>query len=314
MPDRKILITGVRGLLGQKIVEVFKRESEYDLLACDLSGQPIGTPAGESKDSIFKLDIADHRMVMDAVGSYKPSVIINAAAYTNVDGAEVEKELAYKVNATAVGLLANAANIFNAKLIHISTDYVFDGVKGSYSEESKPEPANYYGKTKLAGENLVRSKLNDHAILRTQVLYGFARNIRTNFVLWVIDKLSKGEGIRVVDDQVGNPTLADEMAFAVLKVCQRNATGLFHVSGFETLSRYEFAGKIAKVFDLDFSLVKVAKSSELEQLAQRPKNSSFVCLKAQTELGINMPSVAHSLSLMKQQMKLAGALEPNKNS
>lgn len=315
MPERRVLITGAKGLLGQKIVEVFRRESEYKLLPCDLSGSPLGSSAEENKDGVFTLDIADHQAVIDIVSSYKPTVIINAAAYTNVDAAEIEKELAYKVNATAVGHLANAANIFNSKLIHISTDYVFDGKKGSYSEDSKPDPINYYGKTKLAGENLIRSKLNDYAILRTQVLYGFAKNIRRNFVLWAIDKLSNGESIRVVDDQVGNPTLADELAFAILKVCQRNATGLFHVSGFETVSRYEFAARIAEVFDLDFSLVKVAKSNELEQHARRPKNSSFVCLKAQTELGIGVPSVADSLSLMKQQMKLAGVLEStNKNS
>ncbi|MFZ1082328.1 MAG: sugar nucleotide-binding protein, partial [Candidatus Kryptoniota bacterium] len=148
----------------------------------------------------------------------------------------------------------------------------------------------------------------DYAILRTQVLYGFATNVKKNFALWVIEKLSAGENIRIVDDQVGNPTLADELAFATLKVCQRNATGIYHVSGYETISRYEFARKIAKVFDLNLNLVKSVKSDEFEQAARRPKNSSFICLKTQTELGVNMPSVIDSLSLMKQQMKLAGTL------
>ncbi len=301
----RVLVTGAKGLLGNKIMDVFKRESEYELLACDLS-------AGH--DGILSLDITDHRKVMDAVGSFKPSTIINAAAYTNVDKAEVEKEIAYKVNATAVGHLADAANTFDAKLIHISTDYVFDGEKGNYSEESLPSPINYYGKTKLAGENLIKSKLRDYAILRTQVLYGFAANVKKNFVLWVIEKLSKGDNIHIVNDQVGNPTLADELAFAILKACQRNAVGVFHVSGYETISRYEFAKKIAKVFDLNLNLVKSVKSVEFEQPARRPKNSGFICLKAQTELGVNMPSVIDSLSLMRQQMKLAGALElANKN-
>jgi dTDP-4-dehydrorhamnose reductase len=299
MPE-KILVTGASGLLGQKVVEVFKRESEYELLSCDLVG---------NKDDAMTLDITDHHNVMEVVGSYKPSVIVNAAAFTNVDLAETEKEVAYKINATAVGYLADAANVFNAKLVHISTDYVFDGKNGNYSEESLPNPISYYGKSKLAGENLIISKLQDHAILRTQVLYGFGRNIKKNFVLWVVEQLSKHENIRIVDDQIGNPTLADELAFAILKVCQKNATGLYHVSGFETISRYEFASRIVEVFGLDFSLVKRSKSSELVQSARRPMNSSFICLKAQTELGVNMPSVSDSLSQMRQQMKLAGALE-----
>jgi dTDP-4-dehydrorhamnose reductase len=298
--SEKILVTGANGLLGQKVAEVFKRESEYELLSCDLV---------RNKEDGLTLDITDHQKVMDVVGSYKPSVIINAAAFTNVDLAETEKEVAYKINATAVGYLADAAKVFNAKLVHISTDYVFAGKSGGYSEESLPDPISYYGKTKLAGENLVRSKLEDYAIVRTQVLYGFGRNIKKNFVLWVVEKLTGRESIRVVDDQFGNPTLADELAFAILKVCQRNATGLYHVSGFETVSRYEFARKVAEVFGLDFSRVKRIRSDELAQPAKRPQNSSFICLKAQTELGINMPPVSDSLFQLKQQMKLAGALD-----
>ncbi len=300
MPER-ILITGASGLLGQKIVDIFRRESEYELIPCDLV---------KNKEDGLSLDITDHQKVMDVVGSYRPSVIINAAAFTNVDLAETEKEVAYKINATAVGHLADAANVFNAKLVHVSTDYVFDGKKGGYSEESLPEPINYYGKTKLAGENLVKSKLEDFAILRTQVLYGFEKNIKKNFVLWVIEKLKKHETINVVDDQVGNPTLADELAFAILKVCQKNSTGLYHVSGYETISRYGFASRIAEVFGLDFSFVRMIKSDDLVQTARRPQNSSFICLKAQTELGINMPPVTDSLSQMKQQMKVAGTFGP----
>ncbi|MCL5267234.1 MAG: dTDP-4-dehydrorhamnose reductase [Bacteroidetes bacterium] len=300
MPKERILITGAKGLLGQKLVEVFRRESEYEIYSCDLNGRDEGS---------LSLDITDHQKVVEVVGSIKPSVIINAAAYTNVDKAEVERESAYKINATAVGYLAEAANIFGAKLVHVSTDYVFDGIKGHYTEDSKPEPINYYGKTKLAGENLLIAKVTDYVILRTQVLYGFAPGVKTNFVLWAVEKLSKKESVRVVDDQVGNPTLADELAFAALKVCQRNATGLFHVSGFETVSRYEFVRQIAEVFSLDVSLVTPIKSEELSQSAKRPKNSSFICLKAQTKLGITMPSIKDSLSRMKRQMKTSGAVQ-----
>lgn len=293
----KVLIAGARGLLGQKTMEVFRRESEYELVPCELS-------AGE--EGFVELDITDRQLVIDTIGDLKPSVIVNAAAFTDVDRAETEREIAYKVNASAVGYLAEAAHIFGAKLVHISTDYVFNGRKGNYAEESLPEPIGYYGKTKLAGENLAKSQLDDLAILRTQVLYGYGKGIKKNFVLWVLEKLSGGEKFSVVTDQIGNPTLADELAFAILKVVKKNARGLYHVSGFETMSRYEFAGQIAEVFSFDRAAISSMTSDKLQQKARRPMNSSFICLKAQTDLGISMPSVRDSLSRMKQQMKHAG--------
>ncbi len=291
------MIAGARGLLGQKTVEVFRRESEYELLPCELT-------AGE--EGYIALDITDRQKVLDAVGTLRPSVIVNAAAFTDVDRAEAEREVAYKVNASAVGYLAEAAKIFGAKLVHISTDYVFNGQKGNYSEDSLPDPLGYYGKSKLAGENLAKSQLDDLAILRTQVLYGFGKGIKKNFVLWVLEKLAGGDKFSVVTDQVGNPTIADELAFAVLKTVQKNAVGIYHVSGFETMSRHEFAKQIAEVFGFDPSVIGTTTTDKLNQKAKRPMNSTFICLKAQTELGIKMPSVKDSLSLMKQQMKHAG--------
>ncbi len=299
MPERKVLIAGARGLLGQKLVEIFRRESELEIIPCELT-------AGNGE--IIALDITDRQKVLDMVGTLKPSVIINAAAFTDVDRAEVERETAYKVNATAVGYLAEAANIFGAKLVHISTDYVFNGQKGNYDESSLPDPISYYGKTKLAGENLAKAQLDDLTIVRTQVLYGFGVNIKRNFVLWVMDMLSKGEKFSVVKDQIGNPTLADELAFAVLKTVRRNARGVYHVSGFEAMSRLEFAVKIAQVFGYDPSVILPTTSDKINQKAKRPMNSSFICLKAQTELGVSAPPVTDSLSLMKQQMKHAGVL------
>ncbi len=293
----KMLIAGARGLLGQKLVEIFKRESEYELLPCELTA---GT------EGYIELDITDRQKVLDAVAQERPSVIVNAAAFTDVDRAESERGIAYKVNATAVGHLAEAAKIFNAKLIHISTDYVFNGRKGNYSEDSLPEPLGYYGKSKLAGENLAKAQLDDLAILRTQVLYGFAKGVKKNFVLWVLEKLSGGQKFSVVTDQVGNPTIADELAFAVLKVVKKGAIGLYHVSGFETMSRFEFARQIAEVFGFDPAVISTTTTDKLNQTAKRPMNSSFICLKAQTDLGIAMPSVRDSLTLMKQQMKQAG--------
>ncbi len=301
MPAGRVMVTGAAGLLGQKIIDVFKRESEYELHACDLSG---------GIDGYFSLDITDRQRVLDVVRAISPSVIINAAAFTDVDRAEVDRELAYKVNATAVDYLAEAAFLFGAKMVHISTDYVFNGLKGNYDENSVPDPISYYGKSKLAGENLLRARLENHAILRTQVLYGFGKSIKKNFVLWVLEKLSNKEKFSVVTDQIGNPTLADELAIAVLKVVQRDAKGLYNVSGVQSLSRFDFAKAVAEVFGIDPSGMSPTTTDRLNQRARRPTNSSFICLKAQTELGLTVPSVRDSLYFMRQQMKVAGVFQP----
>ncbi len=301
MSNSRVLITGATGLLGQKVVEVFRRESEFELFPCDLS---------DGAEGYFSLDITDKQKVIESVKKLAPSVIINAAAFTDVDRAEIERELAYKVNASAVDYLAEAAALFGSKLVHISTDYVFNGQKGNYDEHSTPDPISYYGKSKLAGENLLRARLRDFAILRTQVLYGYGKGVKRNFVLWVVEKLSRRERFFVVTDQIGNPTLADELAVAVLKVVQRDARGLYNVSGFQTLSRFEFAEQVAEVFGFEPSMMSPSTTDRLGQKARRPMNSSFICLKAQTELGLTMPTVKDSLYFMRQQMKLAGAFDP----
>jgi dTDP-4-dehydrorhamnose reductase len=294
---KRILVTGAKGLLGRKVIEVFHRESDYEIIA---------TSSRKSKDVSVELDITNKENVREVLSQFRPDIIINTAAYTNVDKAEEERELAYLVNATGVANLGEASRIYGSKVVQISTDYVFDGVKGNYTEDSRPEPINYYGKTKLAGENLLKVQTDNYAIVRTQVLYGYAPDVKENFALWVIDNLSVGKTIRVVTDQIGNPTLADELAYALLKVCEKDVVGVYHFSGNEALSRYDFAKLIADVFSLPTELITPIKSSELSQPARRPSNSTFVCLKAKTELGIEIPPTISSIQVMKQQMRRAG--------
>lgn len=297
--NKRVLVTGANGLLGKKVLEVFRRESDYEIIA---------TSSEKSADVSVQLDITNKENVREAFAQLHPEIVINTAAYTNVDKAEEEREIAYLVNATGVSNLGEASRIHGSKIVHISTDYVFDGVKGNYTEDSRPEPINYYGKTKLAGENLLKAQTDNYAIVRTQILYGYAHNVKKNFALWVIENLSSGKPIKVVTDQIGNPTLADELAYALLKVCEKDVAGVYHFAGNDTLSRYEFAKLIADVFTLPAELITPITSSQLSQPARRPANSTFICLKAKTELGIEMPSTVSSIHLMKQQMRRAGVI------
>jgi dTDP-4-dehydrorhamnose reductase len=295
---KRILITGANGLLGQKVTDIFSRESGHELILSDL-----GTSAEDPKrGEYFSLDITKKEDVKKSVRKYSPDVIINTAAYTNVDGCETERELCWRVNVDAVKNLIIASRLSDAKVIHISSDYVFDGKNGNYDENSTPNPACFYGKAKLASENALVSSSIKYAIVRTMILYGTGKNVRPNFALWLIEKLRNNEPVSIVDDQFGQPTVADDVAFAVLQIVDRNCTGTYHVCGSEYLNRYEFALKLADIFELDRNLITPVKTSALNQSANRPMNSSFITLKSESELGIKPLNVTDGLYFLKHRL------------
>jgi dTDP-4-dehydrorhamnose reductase len=296
--NKKILLTGANGLLGQKITEVFSRETDHELLLTD-----IGPKAEDPRKYKYAvLDITHKEEVKDAAKKFNPDIIINTAAYTNVDGCETERELSWKVNVDAVKNLIIASRFNSSKIIHISTDYIFDGKTGGYDEDSTPNPKSFYGKSKLASENaLIASGIN-FAILRTMILYGTGKNIRPNFALWMIQKLEKNEPVKIVDDQYGQPTIVDDLALAIARIVERDRSGIYNLCGSEYLNRYEFALKLADIFEFDKSLIIPIKTKDLHQAADRPMNSSFITIKAETELGIKPLNVTDGLYFLKSQL------------
>jgi dTDP-4-dehydrorhamnose reductase len=295
---RKILLTGANGLLGQKTTEVFARETENELILTDLASKA----EEPRKFSYYELDITDKGEVKEFVKKHKPDTIINAAAYTNVDGCESERELSWRVNVDAVKNLIIASRINSSKIIHVSTDYIFDGVKGGYDEDSTPNPLSFYGKAKLASENALIASGAECAIIRTMIIYGCGRNVKQNFALWLIDQLGKNTPVKIVDDQYGMPTMVDDLGLALMKIVERERTGIYNVCGSEYINRYEFALKLAEVFDFNKIMVVPIKTSELQQAAARPMNSSFILLKAETELGLKPLNVRDGLYLLKSQL------------
>ncbi len=297
---KKILVTGANGLLGQKVTEIFNHESSHQLILTDLK-ETAEDPKGFD---YFPMDITKKDDVKDAVKKFMPDIIINNAAYTNVDGCETERELSWKVNVDAVKNLIISSRINNSKVIHISTDYIFDGKAGNYDENSKPNPLSYYGKSKLASENaLITSGIN-YSIVRTMIIYGTGKNLRANFAIWLINMLSKKQPVKIVDDQFGMPTMVDDLAWGLLKIVDLNKSGIYNICGSEYLSRYEFAVKLAGVFGYDENLIMPIKTSDLNQAADRPMNSSFILLKAETDLGIKPLNVTDGLYLLKTQLGL----------
>lgn len=295
---KRILVIGSNGLLGQKITTLFSKSKQYDLLNASVEEKSF---LDEKNIPYQQLDITKRSSVLKFIDAYQPDVIINTAAVTNVDLCETDRALAWKVNVSGVENLVYGAKMVGAKIIHFSSDYVFDGKNGPYSESDIPNPISYYGRTKLASENVLKLSGIPNVIIRTMILYGIANQVKDNFALWLVNSLSENKQIRVVDDQIGNPTLVDDLAFAVLKIVEYNRLGLFHIAGAELTSRYGFALALAKKFKFSKDLITPIKTSILKQPASRPLKSGFIILKAETELNLKMSNVESGLTVFQNQ-------------
>lgn len=289
----RLLITGASGLLGSKLQKI--AENKFNLILTH-NTKPL------SPDSL-ELDITDQTKIRQLFNDLKPEIVIHTASETNVDKCELQKEHAWKINVEGTHNIARACKEIDAKLVYISTDYVFDGEKGLYKEEDKPNPISHYGITKLEGENQVIQNCNDHIILRTSVIYGW-HQWKQNFATWVINQLRQNKEITVVDDHFNTPTLADSLAEMTIEALQNDLLGLYHASGTERISRYDFAIQIAKTFRLDPNLIKPIKMSQLTAwVAKRPKDSSLNTDKIQKHLKTKLLNITDGLNIMKQQEK-----------
>ncbi len=297
---KRILVCGSNGLLGQTLAWMLRAETEYEVLH---TSHHRSFYLGNYPFDYTQLDISNKGDVKSLVTSFRPDVIFNAAAMTNVDACEKDREQAWKINVTGVENLVEVSRRIGAKLIHVSTDYVFDGKTSPYTEESRVNPVNYYGKTKLAGENVVLTGEIDFAILRTIVVYGTGVQVRNNFALWVINSLKEGKTIRCVDDQISNPTHVHDLAQAMINCVTYTAKGIFHTSGAEVASRYDFAIRAAEIFGLDKNLIEKIKTSELVLPAVRPLNTSFIIDKARKDIHYHPMNVEQGLELLKTELQ-----------
>lgn len=286
-------------MLGQRTVEFYLSQNNCEILALSVEGKSV------VKDvEYLSCDLSDKDNIKKAVYDFCPDSIINTAAYTNVDLSETERELAWKINVKGVEYLAEAARVIDAHLVHISTDYIFDGKNGPYNETAKPNPIGYYGRTKLASENALKISGINYTVLRTNVLYGVAKNSRPDFVKWVVNMLRDSKQIKIVTDQINNPTFIDDLVQAINKVVEFRRIGIFNIGGSEFLSRYDFTLRIAEYFNLAKSLIIPIKTSELNQAARRPLKSGLLTIKAQAELGFKPHTIEETLFLMQKELGL----------
>jgi dTDP-4-dehydrorhamnose reductase len=295
----KILVTGANGLLGQKLVKLLSANDEIQLMAT--ARQQPSIPEG--RGSFHRLDIEDEKQVNSLIDALKPSVIINTAAMTQVDDCELHREKCWKANVTSVQYLVNACAFHNAHLIHVSTDFIFDGTHGPLTEEEKPSPVNYYGESKLAAEKIIQASTISWAILRTVLVYGVTPDMsRSNIVVWVKKSLEQGKTIQVVNDQWRTPTLAEDLAMGCYLAAIKKAKGIYNVSGRDFMSPYDIAIKTAEFFKLDKSLIKPTDSNQFKQPARRPLTTGFIIDKAKRELGYQPHSFDEGLAVLKSQL------------
>ena len=291
----KILITGSNGLLGQQLARI--------AISRGLVVQRADKERVHSNpESFTPLDLTDREAVLSTCSKLRPDTIINCAALTDVDLCERERELASSINAEAVHHLAEGSNAIGAHLVHISTDYVFDGKKGLYSEEDDPNPINHYGLSKLNGERYVKSTAKSWSITRTSVLYGWGRETRPNFATWIIKGLRNQNRLDVVTDQFASPTLNTSLAKMLLELADRRLQGTYHLAGKDRIDRFSMALHIAEQFHLDKTLLSPTTSDNLSRgrwSARRPIDSSLNVDKTTKQLESKPLGLDEALTEMK---------------
>jgi len=302
---KSILITGSNGLLGQKIIKALVNRKDITIIATSVGENRMLSKNGYTYQS---LDITDKIQVGTIIKKFKPDALINTAAMTNVDLCETKRDECWAINVNAVQYIVDAIQHYSpaTHFIHLSTDFVFDGMKGSeYVETDVPNPLSYYALSKFESEKIIQKSTIKWAIARTIIIYGIVDNMsRSNLVLWAKDALSKGQKINVIDDQFRAPTFAEDLADGCILIADKGAEGIFHLSGPHTYSILDLVYKVADFWKLDKSLIAIAKSDTLNQAAKRPPYTGFVIDKARKVLGYNPRSFTEGLKILDEQLNL----------
>ncbi len=298
---KKILVTGSHGLLGQKITSLILSSGRASLIATSKGQNRYPEKQGYT---YIEMDLSNENDIARVFRSVNPDVVINTAAITNVDICEIEREQCRLINTDAVKTLALLCCETGAHLIHLSTDFVFDGKEGPYREDAQPNPLSFYGRSKADTEDYLKSSSCRWTIIRTILVYGITGDMsRSNFVLWAKSSLEKNKNISVVNDQWRMPTLAEDLAEACLRVAERGVTGILHISGGDMKSIHELVLEVADYWKLDQTLIQPVSSETLNQSAVRPERTGFILDRARQELNYHPRSFREGLKLLDLQMQ-----------
>lgn len=292
----KILITGSNGLLGQKIV---RQCMDHNIDFCASSKGDNRNPDCPG-DRYVGMDITSDAEVLFVFQSVQPTHVIHTAAMTNVDQCELNPIECKRINTVAVERLFRASKSVSAHFQLLSTDFVFDGSKGDYAESDHVHPLSEYAKSKVEAENILLSdESKNWSIARTIIVYGEGHQLsRSNIVLWAVDALRKGDPLNIVDDQFRAPTWADDLAWGCLEICRKNASGIFHLCGPETMSIYDLVCRIALYLGISTDGINRVQTNTLTQAAMRPAKTGFNLSKSRSQLGYSPKTLEATLAQM----------------
>lgn len=298
----KIMLTGSNGLLGQKLVEKICNDDRFELIATSLGNCVLDS----DNFNYYSLDVTDQEKINQFVSKHLPDAIINTAAVTNVDYCEQNKVQCDNVNVKAVEYLSEICSQKNVHLVHISSDFIFDGNKNDlYNENDLPNPLSYYGLSKLKSEKIFYDKKFNWTILRTSVVFGVAKNLqKTNIVLWAIDQLKNEKKIKIIDDEFRAPTLAEDLSEACINAIIGKSYGIYNTSGPMVMSIYNMVVEIARHFNFPVQNIQRISSKILAQKAKRPKFTGLELTKAKKKLNYSPKSFKESLNLIETQIKI----------
>ena len=297
----KVVITGSNGLLGQSLLNLLLKDKD--------SYQVYGFSRGKNRSgredfNYISIDITEKEELDKKLEQIQPDYIINTAAMTQVDDCETNKQACDILNVDVVKWMTRFASKSKTYIIHLSTDFIFDGKKGYYKETDKPNPLSYYGLSKLKSEQVLKDSKINFTILRTILVYGKVFDMsRSNIVLWVREMLEKNKEITIVDDQYRMPTYVEDLAIACKIAMDKKALGIYHISSNTLLSVYEIAQQIAETFDLNKNLIKPISTSILNQTAPRPAKTGFDLSKTNNELRFYPKSFKEDLQIFKESLK-----------
>ncbi len=295
---QKVLVTGSNGLLGQTLIN--RLVPRYEVVALSRGMNRNINKASYQYIDIDLLDFSSLRRLLSDLG---PDYIINTAAMTHVDQCEDHQETCDLINVELVRELADYCAATSTHLVHISTDFIFDGENGPYSEDDTPNPLNYYGWSKLKSEEILVTSSLPYTVLRTILVYGYVPGLnKNNIVLWIRDQVSKGNEVTIIDDQFRMPTLVDDLAEACELAIKNSATGIYNVSSNTLISIYDMSLLVAEVFDLDKNLIKKVSTEQLNQRAKRPTRTGFDLEKSKKVLGLPSYNFKERLQFFKNQL------------
>ncbi len=295
----RILITGAKGLLGANLCLALSDSNEVYA-----AGRTIPNLSFSKNVKNIQMDITKN---LDLIDSIRPEIIINCAALTNVDYCEDHPDEAEKINAESLMAITRKAKENSSFLIHISTDAVFDGIKGNYSESDKPNPINAYGKSKLLAEKIIIENNSNYAIVRTNI-YGWNRKDQMSLAEWMLSKLEENQEFSAFSDITFSPILVNNLADALLEVYSSGINGIINIASPESCTKYEFALAIAEIFDMDKSIIKKSTSEDFKFRAPRAKNMSLDVTIAKNTLKTKLLNIKDGLAKFKE-LRQSGYVE-----